>query len=52
LIGFYLGKYLDGWLDTAPAFKYAFVVLGLVAAVKETVAIIKRAGEDADSPGR
>jgi F0F1-type ATP synthase assembly protein I len=51
LIGFTLGKYLDGWLNTAPVLRYVFAVLGMVAAVRETITIVKKAGEDPGPPG-
>ena len=50
LVGFFLGRLLDGRFKTDPWFQFGGVVLGFVAAVQQIIAIIRRVqaeGEDA-----
>ncbi len=48
LIGFFIGKWLDEKLGTDPIFLIVFIGLGLAAAIKETVKIIKEASRDSE----
>lgn len=42
MVGFFIGSFLDQKLGSGKVFLLLFVVLGFVAAVKETIFIIKR----------
>ncbi len=46
LVGLFIGKYLDKWLNTEPYLMYLFIVLGFVAAGKEVYGIVKRVSEN------
>lgn len=46
LIGYFIGGWIDKKLGTDPIFMVVFIGLGLAAAVKETVKIIKEASRD------
>jgi len=48
LIGFFIGKWLDGKFDTEPYLMWVFILLGLVAAGKETYGVIKRVSNETD----
>ena len=45
LIGYYLGRWIDGRLGTDPVFSLIFLALGLVAGVRETISILRKAQE-------
>lgn len=42
LVGFFLGKFVDRWLETEPAWSIVGVVLGFIAAGREIYLIIRR----------
>ncbi len=46
LVGFIIGKLLDGWLGTAPYLMILFIVLGFVAAGKEVYGLIRKVTKD------
>lgn len=46
VIGFLIGNYIDKRFGTAPWFMVIFVGLGFVASVRQTIAIIKKAGNN------
>jgi F0F1-type ATP synthase assembly protein I len=48
LIGYFLGRWLDGKFGTEPLFMLILLVLGLVAGVRETLLIIRKA-QDAET---
>jgi ATP synthase protein I len=51
LIGFFIGRYLDGKLHTEPWLTIIFLVLGFVAAARQIASIIKAANKDSREPG-
>lgn len=42
LIGYFLGDWLDGKLDTGPYLMVGGVVLGLAASIRETIRLLRR----------
>ena len=46
LVGMFIGKLLDQWLNTEPYLMYLFIVMGFVASGKEVYRLVKRASED------
>ena len=42
IVGFFIGSFLDDKFGSGKAFLLIFVVLGFIAAIKETILIIKR----------
>lgn len=46
LVGMFIGKFLDQWLNTEPYLMYLFIVMGFVASGKEVYRLVKRASED------
>jgi F0F1-type ATP synthase assembly protein I len=48
VVGFFIGKWLDSKLGTAPFLLILFLVFGFIASGKETYRIIKRAEERPD----
>jgi F0F1-type ATP synthase assembly protein I len=42
LVGFFLGKFVDRWLKTDPAWSIVGLVLGFVAAGREIYLIVRR----------
>jgi F0F1-type ATP synthase assembly protein I len=48
VVGYFLGDWLDGQLDTKPYLMIILSVLGLVASIKETIKIIKRIAHDTE----
>lgn len=49
LIGFFIGKWLDEKLGTEPYLMWVLILLGLIAAGKETYQVIKRVSNEADN---
>ena len=45
LIGYFLGRWIDGRVGTDPVFSLIFLALGLVAGVRETILILRKAQE-------
>lgn len=43
LIGFFIGSYLDSWLQTAPWLMLVFLILGFAAGVRQTILLIREA---------
>ena len=46
LIGYLAGHWLDGKLNTEPVFTIVLLILGFIAAGKETYGLIRKAGRD------
>jgi len=46
LIGFFMGRFLDGKLNTDPIFTIVFLILGFVAGARQTARVIKLAGKE------
>ena len=46
MIGYFLGDWLDNKFGTSPFLLIIFIGLGIAAAVKETIKIIKQANRD------
>lgn len=46
LIGYVIGQWLDGKLNTEPYLMLVFLILGFVASGKETYRLLKRISED------
>jgi F0F1-type ATP synthase assembly protein I len=46
LIGYFGGRWLDGKLDTGPWLSMVLLLLGLVAGVRETILILRKAARD------
>lgn len=46
VVGYFIGDWLDKWLNTAPYLMISLSVLGLAASIKETIKIIKRIAHD------
>jgi F0F1-type ATP synthase assembly protein I len=45
LVGLFIGRFLDGLLNTEPYLMYLFIVLGFVAAGREVYGLIKRVSD-------
>lgn len=48
LIGYLAGHWLDGKFDTEPVFTIILLILGFVAAGKETYELIRKASRDVE----
>ena len=46
LVGFFIGRWLDGKLGTAPYLMIALVIIGLISSAKESYKLIKQASDD------
>ncbi len=46
LVGMFIGKFLDRWLNTEPYLMIVFIVMGFVASGKEVYRLVKSASED------
>jgi F0F1-type ATP synthase assembly protein I len=46
LIGFFMGRFLDGKLSTDPIFTIVFLILGFIAGARQTARVIKLAGKE------
>jgi ATP synthase protein I len=46
LVGYFLGQWLDRKIGSAPVFTFLGVGLGLVAGVRETIVIVRKASKD------
>ena len=46
LIGFFMGRFLDGKLNTDPIFTIGFLILGFIAGARQTARVIKLAGKE------
>lgn len=46
LVGFFIGTWIDDWLDTKPWFTALFLILGFVAAGKEIYNIVRKVNKD------
>jgi ATP synthase protein I len=46
LVGYFMGRVLDRWLNTAPWLSLIFLGFGFAAGVRETIKIVKRASQD------
>ncbi|NNF07575.1 MAG: AtpZ/AtpI family protein [Candidatus Eisenbacteria bacterium] len=52
VIGFFMGRWLDGRLGTEPVLRFVFLGLGFVAGVRETVKVVKKASRAAEAADR
>jgi ATP synthase protein I len=52
LIGFFIGRFLDGKFNTDPILTVVFLVLGFVAAARQITSIVKAANRDSEKPDR
>jgi F0F1-type ATP synthase assembly protein I len=52
LIGFFIGRYLDGKFDTDPILTIVFLVLGFVAAARQIISIVRAASRDSGKADR
>jgi len=48
VVGFVIGRWLDGKFDTEPYLMIVFLIFGFIASGKEVWKIIKQAEKDAD----
>lgn len=46
LIGYFGGRWLDGLFGTGPWLSMVLLLIGLVAGVRETILILKKAAQD------
>lgn len=46
IVGWYLGMWLDKWLNTTPYLMFGLLMLGFIAGVREVYRIIKKYGND------
>jgi ATP synthase protein I len=46
LVGYFLGRWIDRRFGTEPWFTMIFLVIGLVAGVRETILILRTANKD------
>jgi ATP synthase protein I len=46
LVGYFLGRWIDRRFGTEPWFTMIFLVIGLVAGVRETILILRKANKD------
>ena len=49
LVGYFIGKTVDGWLGTHPWFTYGMLLVGFAAGIRETILIIRKASRE--TPG-
>jgi len=45
IIGWFIGRWLDGRLHTAPYLKYLFLILGILSGARECYRLIKAYGD-------
>ena len=50
LIGFFIGRQIDRWVGTETIFSLAFLFLGLVAGVRETLSLIRKSEDPKSGP--
>jgi len=46
MIGWFIGKWLDKFFETAPYLMYALIILGFAAGIRECYRIIKKYGNE------
>jgi ATP synthase protein I len=46
LVGYYLGRWIDGRLHTEPWFSFVMLAIGFAAGVRETVLILRKVSKD------
>lgn len=46
--GYFLGSWLDNWLDTSPYLMIICPILGLITSIKETIKILKELNKASD----
>lgn len=46
VLGWWIGSWLDGKINSSPYFMYAFIALGFVAGIREVYRLIKRFGNE------
>lgn len=49
LIGFFIGRFIDGKLGTDPIFTIVFLVLGFIAGARQVARVVKLANKDSDA---
>ena len=49
VVGFLIGSWLDGWLDTKPWFLLVFGVSGIIAGYRSIFRLVKRVQADSAS---
>lgn len=42
IVGFFIGNTLDKWLGTSPVFLIAFIVMGIIAAYRQLLKLVKK----------
>jgi F0F1-type ATP synthase assembly protein I len=52
LIGFFIGRFLDGKFNSDPVFTIVFLILGFVAGAMQTARIIRLANRDSEEKDR
>lgn len=52
LIGWFMGRWLDGRLGTNPVLTVVLLLLGFVAGVRETIILVRRASAEAEESDR
>lgn len=50
VVGYFGGRALDGWLDTAPYGQYAGLILGIVAGFRNLFLLARGASKSASTP--
>jgi ATP synthase protein I len=45
ILGWFIGKWLDKHLHTSPYLKYVFLILGILAGIRECYRLIKEYGD-------
>lgn len=51
ILGYFIGLWLDGYLETAPYLSFIFLFLGIISGIREFYKMIKAFGEgDNDQP--
>ena len=46
LVGYFLGRWIDGKLNTEPWFEFVMLAIGFAAGVRETVLILRKVSRD------
>lgn len=46
IVGYFLGSWIDGWLNTKPWFTIVFLIFGFVASGKEIYNIVRKVNRD------
>ena len=46
ICGYYIGFWMDGYFNTSPYLAYGFLVLGVIAAIREFYHLVKKFGDN------